>query len=454
VRAGHRRSLSRLVRFAACATLSLTLIAIALPARAMDIQQITSPGGIVAWLVHEEAVPLVAINFAFHGGTTQDPAGKAGTANLVSALLDEGAGPYDSKAFHQKLTENAVEFRYSAGRDYFRGTMRVLSSHRDEGFELLRLMLNEPHFDSEPVERIRAQLIAGLIRARQRPAEVAALDWWAAAFPDHPYGRPVRGSPETVAKVTIDDLKTYRQHVFARAGLKVAIVGDVDAATAGKLIDKVFGGLPAKGELVPIPNAKPQGMGQRIVHEMAAPQPVTVFGGASVAREDPDFYAAFIDNYILGGGSFSSRLYAEVREKRGLAYTVHESLVWLDHAQLVVGSTGTRPDRAAEALGIIEREVKRMREEGPTADELAKAKSYLKGSYALNLDTSGKIAAQLVQIQIDKLGIDYIKRRNALIDAVTLDDAKRVAKRLYADGLLVTIAGRPSGFAAKTPPRG
>jgi zinc protease len=190
------------------------------------------------------------------------------------------------------------------------------------------------------------------------------------------------------------------------------------------------------------------GLGRRIVTDLDVPQAVVNFGGQGIARHDPDFMAAYVVNHILGGGSFTSRLYEEVREQRGLAYSVYGSLVWFRHAAVIIGGTGTRADRTADALEVIQHEFKRMAEEGPTAEELAASKSYLKGAYALSLDTSSKIAAQLTEIQLDNLGIDYISRRSSMIDAVTLEDAKRVAKRLYGDGLLVTVAGRPKGLAS------
>lgn len=431
--------------------LALTFV-IAVPvAQAMTIEAIKSPGGIPAWLVRSAAVPIVAINFAFRGGSAQDPADRPGVASMVTALLDEGAGKYDSRAFHQELDARAVDFRFSAGRDYFRGSLRVLKDNRDAAFELLRLMLSEPHFDPTAVERIRTQLESDAIREANRPGEIASRAWWSTAYPSHPYGRSERGTPESLAKITIDDLKAYRQHIFARDGLTVALVGDIGPETAGKLLDAVFGGLPAKGELEPVPDVAPKGAGQRIVRTVDVPQSSVVFGGAGLARNDPDFMTAYIVNYILGGGSVSSRLYDEVREKRGLVYSIYESLIWLTHTAATIGGFGTRSGETAAAVALVEHEIARMRESGPTADELAKAKSFLKGSYALNLDTSTKIAAQLVQIQIDKLGIDYIDRRGAMIDAVTLDDTRRVAKRLYDGGILLTVAGRAQGLTPKPP---
>jgi len=230
--------------------------------------------------------------------------------------------------------------------------------------------------------------------------------------------------------------------------LTVSIVGDVDAKTAGELIDRAFAKLPAKGDLKPVAQATPVGLGRRIVINLNVPQAVVTFGGPGLERSDPDFMAGYIVNHILGGGSFTSRLYREVREKRGLAYGVSDSLVWFNKAAVVIGGTATRSDKTSEALAIIEAETKRMAAEGPTAEELSAAKSFLKGSYALSLDTSAKIAAQITQIQLDKLGIDYIQRRGAMIDAVTLSDAKRVAKRLYGGGMLVTVAGQPTGLAS------
>jgi zinc protease len=218
--------------------------------------------------------------------------------------------------------------------------------------------------------------------------------------------------------------------------------------------------LPAKAELAPVSRALMTGLGRRVVVDLDVPQTVLAFGGLAIARNDPDYIAAFVVNHILGGGTFSSRLYREVREKRGLAYSVYSYLFPLDHTSLLMGATATRAERAADTLEIIEAEIRRIAEEGPTVEELEKAKSFLKGSYALRFDTSAKIAGQLLQIQIDDVGIDYIHRRNSLIDAVSIGDAQRAARRLVQDGLVVTVVGRPHGLAstekgsAATPPAG
>jgi zinc protease len=429
--------------FAAAAAIASTNAA-----SAMTIEKIVSPGGIEAWLVREKSLPLVTLNYAFHGGASQDDADKAGTANLTADLLDEGAGELDGKTFHERLENRAIEMSFQVGRDYIYGSLRTLNDNRDEAFDLLRLALTDPRFDADAIDRIRGQTMATLQRDTTNPNDLASRRWWQTAFPDHPYGRESKGTLESVPRITAADLREYVRRVFARNELKVSIVGDVDAKTAGMLIDRAFGALPAKNDLKPIANATPTGLGKRIVINVDVPQAVVTFGGQGIARQDPEFMAAYIVNHILGGGSFSSRLYREVREKRGLAYGVSDSLVWFRRAAVMLGGTATRADRTADALAVIEQEVKRMAEEGPTPEELAAAKSFLKGSYALSLDTSGKIAAQLTQIQIDDLGIDYVQRRSALIDAVTIEDAKRVAKRLYGGGLLVTVAGKPKGLTS------
>ena len=413
---------------------------------ASKIQAITSPGGIKAWLVSEPSVPLIALDYAFTGGANADPAGKPGVANMAASLLDEGAGEMTSQAFQEMLEEKAIQLGFSANRDQFRGSMHTLTANLDEGVNLLRLALTAPRFDEEPVARIRNQLQAQLVRGSTNPNEIANRRFWTVAFPGHPYGLPSNGTPESLAAITVDDLKTYVRNVFARDTLTVAIVGDIDAEAAGKLIDRAFGGLPEKATLAPVPPAEMQGLGERIVVNLDVPQTVINLGSPGLARHDPDFFTAYVVNHILGGGSMSSRLYQEVREKRGLAYGIRTSMIWMDHANIVSGGTATRSDRAAETLSIIEQETKRMAAEGPTQEELDKAKAYLKGSYALAFDTSAKIAGQLVQIQLDKLGIDYPERRNAMIDAVTLPDAKRVAKRLFDTKVLTLVVGRTQGL--------
>ena len=416
---------------------------------AARIQHLVSPGGIEAWFVQDATAPLIAMEYAFGGGASQDPQGKPGVASLVADLLDEGSGDLDSKTFHERLDRRAIELSFSATRDYFRGSLRMLKDTRDEAFDLLRTSLTSAHFDSADVERIRSQVMSNLQSETSSPTALAGRKFLQTAFGDHPYGRPTDGSLESVPTIQIADLKTYVSHVLAKDTLKVAVVGDVDPDTLGKLLDKTFGGLPAKASLTAIPDVEAAKPPQRVFITLDVPQTVVTFGGPGILRHDPDFMAAYVVNHILGGGTLSSRLYHEVREKRGLAYSVYESLLWMEHSALFIGNTGTRADRAGDTVEAINKEVRRMAEDGPTQQELDEAKSYLKGSQMLALDTSSKLAQAMLQYQLDKLPIDYIEKRNGIVDAVTLDQAKAVAKRLWGQGLLTVIVGRAPQAAAQ-----
>ena len=437
------------------ATLSALAVALVAPASAAtEVERVVSPLGIEAWLVHSPTAPLIAIDFAFRGGSSQDPADRAGVAALVAGLIDEGAGNLDARAFHEQLESSAISLSFTATRDQFNGSLRTLLDQQDKAFELANLSLTAPRFDPEAVERIRANLLSDLRRANTNPNQIASRNWWATAFRGHPYEWPVNGTVESVTTVAPADLKNYVRRVFARDNLKIGIVGNVDAATAGAIVDRIFGSLPAKADLAPVASANPQGLGRKITVDLDVPQSVVMIGGEGIALKDPDFMPAYIVNEILGGGSFASRLYREVREVRGLAYSVYSALIPLNHAALFMSGTATRGDRAGQTLEVVEHEIRRLAETGPTVEELARAKSYLKGSYALRFDTSSKIASQLVQIQMDDLGIDYIKRRNSLVEAVTLADVKRVAKRLLDGGLLVTVVGRPPVTTATSAVKG
>ena len=431
------------------AALALTSLASSPSQAAAKIQRLVSPGGIEAWFVQDATVPLIAMEYAFGGGASQDPANKPGVGNMVASLLDEGAGDLDSKTFHERLDRRAIELSFSSSRDTFRGSLRMLKETRDEAFDLLRLALSAPRFEGTDIERIRNQVLSSLRRESTNPTSLAGRKFLEIAYGDHPYGRPANGTLESVPTVNVADLRDYVAKVIAKDTLRIAVVGDVDADTLGKLLDKTFGGLQAKARLAPVADivaAKPP---QRAFIPLDVPQTTVTFGGPGILRHDPDFMAGYVANHILGGGGLSSRLYREVREKRGLAYSVYEQLTWMQHSALFIGSTGTRADRAGETVDAVEQEIRRLAEEGPTQKELDDAKSYLKGSQMLALDTSSKLAQALLQYQLDKLPIDYIEKRNALVDAVTLEDARRASRRLWGQGLLTVIVGRTPQAAAQ-----
>ncbi len=430
---------------------SIALLSFTRPAAAMNIQQITSPGGIQAWLVEEHSVPLISMRYAFDGGSSQDPEGKPGVANFITAMMDEGAGDLTSEEYQERVEDISMRMSYDDTKDSLYGSFETLSVNRDKAVELLKLSVQKPRFDDDAVQRIRQQLVANIIYSDKDPTKVAMREWYAQAFAGHPYARPSSGTAETVSKINRDDLIAYHKRIFARDNLKIVAVGDITPAELGKLIDDVFGNLPAKAELMPVAKTEPTGGSQRVI-EMGVPQSVAIFGLGAMPRKDPDFMAAFIINHILGGGGFSAKLMEEVREKRGLAYSVYSYVQPDKITSILVGSVATKNASMSESLDIIRNEMKKMAENGPTEADLDAAKSYLTGSYALRFDTNSKIASQLLGLMQEGFGPDYVENRNKMIDAVTLADAKRVAARLLkSNDLIVTVVGKPDGMKSEIP---
>lgn len=416
---------------------------------AVAIQEVKSDKGVTAWLVEDYTVPIVAVRFAFDGGSTQDPAGKEGLANLMTGLFDEGAGDLDSDAFQTRLDDAGAEMSFNETRDAVYGSMRMLAERKDQAFDLLRLAVLQPRFDQAPIDRIRAQILAGIVSGERDPDTVASRKWAETVYAGHPYSRPDQGTKESVATLTADDLRALHRATFVRGGLHVAVVGAIDATTLKRKLDAVFGDLPEKGTLRSVPDASPK-LGRQIEVNYDRPQTSLQLAFPGVRRDAPDFYAAALMNEILGGGTFTSRLFEEVRDKRGLAYGVSSALMNSRHSSLLAISTATRSDRAAETLSVIRDVVKDMAEQGPTAEELAAAKAYTIGAYALNnLDSSSSIASTLVELQIEGLGIDYMQRRAGYIGAVTLEEVKAVAKKLLSAEPAVMIVGPPLAGGGK-----
>ena len=430
----------------ALATLALAAAFVVVPALAparaeVKIQEVTSPGGVTAWLVEDYTVPIVTVHFAFRGGSVQDPAGKEGLSNLMAGLFDEGAGDLDAEAFQEKLDDVGAEMGFDARREAVYGSMRMLAEERDAAFGLLGLAVAAPRFDAEPVGRIRAQIVTGIQRDMRDPNALGRDEFARALYGDHPFARRSDGTVDSLAAITADDLHALHARTFARSGLNVAVVGAIDAETLKAELDRVFGGLPAGQSLDPVEKAKIR-FDQRVNYPYALPQASLQLVYPGVEREDPTFFAAFLMNHVLGGGTFSSRLFDEVREKRGLAYGVGSSLHTGDYADMLIIGTSTRADRAQETLELIREVVRGVAENGVTADELARAKTYLIGAYPINnLDSSTAVARTLLELQRDGRGIDYIERRAALIEAVTLDQVKDAAARLLTVEPAILVIG-------------
>ena len=418
-------------------------------AKAVEVQEVVSDGGIRAWLIEDHMNPLMTMDIAFTGaGAATDPINKLGLANMVSGLIDEGAGAMDSQTFRGEMENRSISLSFDAGRDDFAGSLTTLTRERDTAIDLLRLALSEPRFDEEAVERIRSQIIAGLKRAENDPGDIASRTFFKSIFGDHPYARPVSGTFETVAGLNANDFRSFVGRAFAKDNLIIGVAGDITAEELGPLLDEAFGSLPDHSDLPKIADVTPK-FGAVDVIDQDIPQSQAVWGQKGIARKDPDFYAAYVMNYILGGGGFSSRLTEEVREKRGLAYGVYSYLADLDHAQMMMGGVATRNDAIGQSLSLISAEWTKMKEKGVSQEELDNAKSYLTGAFPLRFTSLGNLSGMLVGMQKEDLGMDFLDRRNSLVDAVTLDDVNRVAAELMDPAnVTVTVVGKPEGKLA------
>ncbi|WP_193184299.1 M16 family metallopeptidase [Nisaea sediminum] len=440
-----------LLRCAVFALGTLLVLGHAGGAEAIEIRRVVSPGGIEAWLVEDHKNPIITLSASFKGGAAADPDGKEGLADMVAALLDEGAGPYDSEAFRRQLEDRVIGLGFSAGRDGFSARLQTLTENSDTAFELLRLAMTEPRFDPEPVERIRAQIVSSLKRSATRPQTIASRTWWRAAFPDHPYGRPDSGTVDSVGRITVTDMKGFAGRVLTRDQMEIGVVGDIDPERLGLLLDRTFGALPDTPAPTTPEAAQLSAVGETFVVEQAVPQSVVVFGHRGIPRDDPDRFAAAILMEIMAGG-FGSRLTEEIREKRGLTYGIYAFSLPLDGAQMVMGGVSTRNDKVAETVRLVREIWAGMAENGPTEQEVRDAKTYINGSFPMQLTSSAPIAGMLVSLQRDKRPLDYLEKRPELIDSVTMEDLRRVAKRLFhADELTFVVVGQPKDLKATAP---
>jgi zinc protease len=424
----------------------LALVMLLLPgaAQAVTIKDVKSPGGLEAWLVEDHSLPVVTIDLAFRGGAALDPVDKQGLANLVCDLLDEGAGDLESSAYQGKLEDMATALSFNAGEDTIVVSLRSVTANLDPSVALLKLALTEPRFDDAAVMRVKVQLAASLARSERQPRAIADQQWRKAMFGDHPYARRLRGTPDSIATIQADDMRGFVRDRLAKDAIMIAVVGDITPDRLGHLLDDTLGSLPEHAAMSAKTPLIERDKGELLLNRMPIPQSVVQFGQPGIKRDDPDWYAALLVTDILGGGGLTGRLSQEVREKRGLAYSVEAGLEPMEDGGVIAGGVGTENASLGEAIALIRGEWKRMRDEGPTAQELASAKTYLTGSFPLSLDSTGRIAGILITMERDRLGIDYLGRRDKLIDGVSLADAKRVAKRLLdPDALTFVVVGSP-----------
>ncbi|WP_334063802.1 M16 family metallopeptidase [Limimaricola cinnabarinus] len=413
---------------------------------AIEIEEVTSPGGITAWLVEDHTIPFTALEIRFEGGTSLDEPDSLGAVNLMTGLLEEGAGEMEAREFQAAREDLGASFSFDVGSDTLSVSARMLTENRDAAVDLLREALVAPRFDPVAIERVRGQVQSILAQDAQNPRRLASRAFYEAAFGDHPYGRPDNGTPESVAALTRADLLAAHEAALTRESVHVGAVGDITPEELGALLDELLGDLPEEGPELPGHVEFGLAGGVEVI-DYPTPQSVALFGQPGLEREDEDFFAAYILNHILGGGGFESRLMTEVREKRGLTYGISTDLVPLENAEFWIGSVASANDRMATAIEVIRDEWARIAEEGVTQEELDAAKTYLTGEYPLRFDGNGQIAGILVGMQVTGLPQSYVTERNEFIEAVTLEEINRVAaERVDPEALHFVVVGRPEGL--------
>ncbi|MEM9318635.1 MAG: pitrilysin family protein [Pseudomonadota bacterium] len=420
---------------------------VATPAWAqVQIEEVTSPGGITAWLVEDHSIPFVALDIRFQGGTALDEDGARGATYLMTGLLEEGAGDLDAQAFAAREEELAARFSWDAYRDSVVINAEMLTETRAASVDLLRAAIVTPRFDEDAVERVRGQVLSIIAGDAQDPSEIAPDRFAALAYGDHPYASSGTGTEQSVAGLTRDDIVAAHAQLFTQARVFVGAAGDITAEELGVLLDDLLGDLPESGgqELSAAPWELSGGL---TVVDFPTPQAVVFFGHPGIERDDPDFFSAFLLNQILGGGNFRSRLQQEVRVERGLTYGIGTVLSLADHRPMLMGQFSSSNNLVAEAVEVIRAEWADIAENGVSEAELEAAKLFLTGAYPLRFDGNATIAGIMAGMQQDGMPIDYIATRNANVMAVTVEDVARVAAELMQpDDLHFVVVGQPEGL--------
>jgi len=441
------RTCGSAVRWFICISAFLTFCLSAPAAKATVVQEVVTPGGLTAWLVEEHALPLVAVKIAFkESGVASDTPEKSGRASMAAAMLPEGAGALNSNDFNEALETDAVNLHFGVDEDLFYASLDSVSDHTEKAFSYLGMALTQPRFDKDALERVRRQTLADITQREQQPGYMLGRAWQQLAYGAHPYGQPSLGTRASVAKLTKEDISGFTQQALARDNILISVVGDITPKQLAQLLDTHLGTLPAKATLaakvsdIQLPDGTKE---VRVTHDI--PQTMIAFGTPGLMRSDPDYYSAYVMNQILGGGgSLTSKLGTEIREKRGLAYSVSTQLDPMSHSASWQGMFATRNEKAAEAMDVLKTTLKDFSANGPTDAEISDAKTFLTGSFVMALDSNADIASFLINMQLHHLGRDYLDKRNGLIENVKKDDVKRLAARLTDPGkLLVVMVGKP-----------
>jgi zinc protease len=420
----------------------LTAAALLLAAQAalagVKIEHWTSPSGARVYFVETRALPILDVQVDFAAGSMFDPPGKMGTAALTRATLGLGAGKLDETAIAEQLADIGANLGGGGDTDRASIALRTLSAadKREPALDLLRTVLHAPRFDAAIFEREKARTIAGLKEALTQPAAIGGKAFWAALYPDHPYGR--QASPESVAALTRDDLATFHARYYTPANASITLVGDLSRGEAERVAESIARGLARGAAAIP-PAAPTQAPGSTVKLAHPASQAHILIGLPAIERGNPDFFPLLVGNYTLGGGGFVSRLMKEVRDKRGYAYSVYSYFSPLRQAGPFQIGLQTKRSQAADAIKVAREVLEVFVGEGPTAEELAAAQANLTGSFPLRLDSNKKILDNVAVIGFYGLPLDYLDHFQDKVRTVTAEQVKAAFARHVRPADLITV---------------
>jgi zinc protease len=410
------------------------------------IQQFVTPGGVSVWLVEEPSIPILSLRMAWQSGRTNDPAGLEGLTNAMVYHMNEGAGDLDAQAFFKRMEELNMSFSCGTSNESTFCSSSMLTDNASDSFDMIALAFAEPRFDDGPFERYQREQEVSLQTRETNAQYLAGRARIEALYPDHPYARNT--SAESLAAITQDAMRAQKDMLMVRDGMLVTAVGAISPAELAPLIDQAVAGLPESSETTEPDNVTLDAAAEApITVDLPQPQSLVTFAAPAMTREHPDFYTAVVLNYTFGGGGFESRLMKDLRVEKGLTYGVYTSVNAGDKLQLWSGGGQTKNESAGEFIAAVKANMTKMVDEGMTEQELADAKSYLTGSYPLGFDSNAKIAGNMMGVRLDGLPVDFFDKRNAMVEAVTLEDVNRVAREyLSPDNFTFVVVGEPEGL--------
>ena len=429
------------------ALVALMLLAAPAAYAAVEVDTTSIGHGVKVWYATNDAVPVVDVVLSFEGaGSASDAEGKGGRAAFAASLLTEGAGTLDSAAFRRALEEKAITMEAETDSDRLRIHIYCLREHAKRAGELLALALSKPLLAEADQARMKADITSLIAQMDERPGYRASRLLAERGFKGHPYANTPYGTAASLASLNAQDVRDYLTTYVTRGNVLIAASGDVDASLLDSMLGPVVDTLADNDSgAVAVSQTSIAGGGETLRAAMPVPQTSILFAAPAIARDDPRFYTLYLLNHILGGNTLFSRLGEQVRQQKGLVYSIDTDLEMKRGASLIAGSLATRNATADEAITQVKAVLADLHDKGVTTDECNDAKSYVQGAFARQLDSSSAVANLLLSMQIHHLGEDYIEKRAALFGKVSCSDINSLAAELLVPSrfLFAVVGGSP-----------